>query len=52
MWITFHITESVVFAVYGYPLFGYHACGQPQPGPHKVFKYGMKFYASMCLATV
>jgi hypothetical protein len=52
MWIAFLITEPVMLAVYGYPLLGYHACGQPQPGSHEVFKDGMKLYASMCLATV
>jgi hypothetical protein len=52
MRIAVNITVSVMFAMYGHPLFGYHACGEPQPGTHKMFKYGMKFYASMSLATM
>jgi hypothetical protein len=52
VWVTGLISLLMMLAVYSNPLFGDHACGQPQPGSHGMTDYGMKSHATMCLATV
>jgi len=38
--------------MYGHPLFGHHACCEPQPKSHEMFKDGMKLNALVSLATM
>jgi hypothetical protein len=52
MRITLLITKSMMLAMYCNPLFGDHACGQPQPKSHGMSNHRMKSHATMCLATV
>ena len=46
------IAESVMLAMYGYPLFGDHAGCEPQPESKEMCHCRMKLYASVCLASV
>jgi hypothetical protein len=52
VWISCHVTESVMLAMYGNPLLGNHAGCEPQPKTHEVFKHRRKNNASMCLSTM
>jgi hypothetical protein len=52
VWITCLISLLMMLAVYGNPLTGDHASGQPQPKSHGVTDHRMKSHSTMCLATV
>jgi hypothetical protein len=42
----------MVFAMYGHPLFGNHACCEPQPKTHEMRYRWVKGHAAMSLATM
>ena len=46
------IAESVMLAMYCYPLLCDHACCEPQPKSHGMCYHRMEFYRSMCLTAV
>jgi hypothetical protein len=52
MRITLLVTERMVFAMYGHPLFCDHAGGEPQPKSHEMTQQGMKDQAAMSLSAM
>ena len=50
--IAWFIAESVMLAMYGYPLFCDHASGEPQPKSKEMCHRRIKFNTPMCLASV
>jgi len=42
----------MMLAMYSNPLLGNHASRKPQPKTHRMFKYGMKSQATMCLPSM